>query len=181
MTKSTRRSPDSDSDGWILGLLIIAAMLIGLIDCSGCEGLVHAQEAPLPAVGGTCASDTPEPRRARLTYGEAPGWWFHRDLAVCMIDRLEALPLYAERVRLLEQRLVLSDERAALQARQVALAEEGEQTAVDALEAAVRARRQAEEDRDAWFRHPAFWAVLGAVIVVVLEAVAVWAFGELKP
>jgi hypothetical protein len=91
-----------------------------------------------------------------------------------MLSRLQVLPLYADRVRLLEGRLTLQEERSALQERQVALAEEGEQEAVGALEAAVRGRREAEEEMDAWYRHPALWAALGGAAVIILEVVAVW-------
>jgi len=95
--------------------------------------------------------------------------------------RLVALPLYAERVRLLEQRLELSDERDALQVRRVRLAGEEAQAASEALEAAVRSRRRAEEALDAWWRHPALWFIVGAVVVVGLEVLAVWAFSEVIP
>jgi len=154
----------------IFALLTIAAVLLANT-CDAC-----AQE--LPDISAECAPDVTTGRRATVLHEGQTGIWFHGDVARCMVGRLAALPLYAERVRLLDQRLQITGARDALRTRQVALAEEGEQRAVSALQAAVRARRSAEEALDAWWRHPGFWAAVGAVVVVGLEVLAVWAFSE---
>lgn len=146
-------------------------------------GTAVAQDSELPQLNleEPCAPEVTEHRRGVAVLEDVPALWFHREVARCLLDRLRVLPLYVDRVRLLEQRLTLADERDALRARQVALAEEGEQEAVNALEAAVRGRREAEEALDAWYRHPAFWFVSGVVVTVALEIVAVWAFHQLNP
>jgi hypothetical protein len=95
-----------------------------------------------------------------------------------MLGRLAALPEYAGRVRLLEGRLTLRDEGLALRDRQVALAEQEAETATGALEAAVRGRREAEEALDAWYRSPILWVVVGVVVTIALEVVAIWAISE---
>lgn len=155
----------------VVGALVLAALL-----WHACE-----TRAQLPDLGLPCAPQVTEHRRAVLTYEGASGIWFHGDVARCMLTRLEAMPLYVERVRLLEERLSLGDERDALRVRQVALAEEGERRAVEVLDAAVRGRRQAEEalafERDLrWL-----WFGVGVVVVVALEALAVWVFSEVAP
>jgi hypothetical protein len=167
MKKWQPRSTVSATEFW-------APLLALAILWHGCEA--HAQD--LPDVSAPCAPELTANRRAVLPYEGASGIWFNLELARCMLGRLEALPLYVQRVHLLEERLHLGDERHGLMVRQVTLAEEGEQRAVNALEAAERLRRQAEEDRDAWYRHPAFWAVVGAVIVAGLEALAIWALSQ---
>jgi hypothetical protein len=143
-----------------------------------------AQEAPLElpapeALEAPCVPELEANRRALLEHDGAAGIWFHADLARCMLERLALLPAYARHVRLLEERIGLSDERDALRAREVALAEAEADTARAALEEAVAARRRAEEERDAWWRHPALWAGVGVVVVVLLEIVTVYALDAL--
>jgi hypothetical protein len=119
-------------------------------------------------------------RRAVLEHEGAMGIWFELEVARCMLGRLSALPLYAQRVSLLAQRLQLSDERHQLMQRQVELANQATEAAEGALEAAVRGRRQAEEERDAWYRHPLLWVVVGVVVTAGLEALAIWGFSQVS-
>ena len=130
-----------------------------------CSSTAVAQ--PLPPVDLPCAPDISEPnRRASVTHQGQAGLWFHVDVARCMAERLSVLPLYAERVRLLEQSLQLRDERHQLALRQAEIAERGEQVAVAALETAERRAREADERASRWYRHPALWFVLGVVVTV---------------
>jgi hypothetical protein len=137
-----------------------------------------AQE--LPNVEEPCTPNVVDNRRAVLTHEGESGIWFHLEVARCLLGRLSALPEYARHVRLLEDRLSLGDERDALRARQVALAEQEAQAASEALEAAVRRAREAEEARDAWYRRPGLWLAMGVVLSVALQAVAVWAYSEVS-
>lgn len=154
----------------------IALVLVGL------SSPVQAQEEVLPDLPDIqlpCAPDVTEHRRAALTHEGQPGLWWHREVARCMTGHLMALPLYAERVQLLDTKLTIATERRALVDRQVALAEQEAELATGALEAAVRGRREAEEALNAWYRSPILWVVVGAAVVIILEVVAVWAFGKL--
>lgn len=143
--------------------LAISAALVALLFAAG----ARAQDEPLPDVSAPCAPSVTS-RRAVLEHDGEPGIWFQLDVARCMLGRLSALPLYAQRVTLLQGRLTLDDERSALVDREVSLAEEGEQQAVDALDAAIRARQRAEDARDAWYRSPALWFALGVVAAVAV-------------
>jgi len=137
-----------------------------------------AQELPPPeAVEAPCVPELEANRRATIEHGGAVGLWFHADLARCMLGRLELLPAYARHVRLLEERIALAGERDLLREHEVELATSEADSARAALEAAVRRAREAEADRDAWWRHPALWAGVGVVLVIVLEVVAAWALG----
>ncbi len=142
-----------------------------------------AQDVELPppeALEARCAPDVEANRRATLEHAGDAGIWFHADVGRCMLGRLELLPEYARHVRLLEERLELSNERDALRQRAVQLAEQEADAARGALEAAVRRAREAEEAAAAWYRHPALWFAAGAVVVVVLEIVAIWGFTQLS-
>lgn len=141
-------------------------------------GGARAQDA-LPDVSEPCAPEVTEHRREVLAYSGIPGIWFRLEVAQCMLGRLAALPLYAERVTLLEERLSIGDHRTELLRRQVELAEQESEEAVGALEAAERRARQeveaAQGERDLrWL-----WFGLGAVVIVAVEALALWAFSEL--
>jgi hypothetical protein len=151
-----------------------AAVLLSLLGFFlGGTCTAKAQE-PLPSFSGDCAPTVLTNRRALLVHEEDAGVWFHRAVVVCMTERLAVLPLFAERVRLLEQRLTISDERHTLMVRQVALAEEGEQAAVGALETAVRLRRRAEARavRERSLRW--LWAAVGVVLTGAAFALSVW-------
>jgi len=98
-----------------------------------------------------------------------------------MLERLSILPIYAQRVTLLEERLAHDDDRTDLLRRQVSLAEEGERRATGALEAAMRRIREAEEsasfERDLrWV-----WFGVGVVMTVALELLALYGLGAIRP
>lgn len=151
------------------------SLLVAAISISLARAPVHAQERELPDVSGECAPEIPEDqRRALIERDGQAGIWFHIDLARCMLARLAVLPEYAQHVRLLEERLTLGGERAFLEARRADLAVGEANVATEALEAAVRARRRAEEDLNAWYRHPALWAVVGLVLGVTLVALSAY-------
>lgn len=167
-----------DSSDWQALWAVI--MLIGVL-AAECDA--RAQDAPpeLPSVSVPCAPEVAANRRAVIQYDGDAGIWFHLEVARCMVGRLAALPLYGQRVSLLEDRLRLGDERTELLRRQVRLAEEGEQHAVSALEAANRARRRAEEDKDAWYRAPALWFAIGVVAAVAIGIGVAYGLDSVTP
>jgi hypothetical protein len=161
----------TSSAAWPLWVLLFLASALGATTCSASA---HAQDA-LPSVdlAQPCAPHVPEAaRRELLTRGAAAGIWFHGDVARCMLDRLALLPLYVERVRLLDERLAVQEHiedtltRAELLSRQIA------DQATAALDEAERGRRQAEEELGAWYRSPVLWTGVGGVIVAAI-AVAI--------
>lgn len=135
-----------------------------------------AQE--LPDVSAPCLTAD---AGVQLRQAGEPGLWFEMGAARCVLQRLEALPLYADRVRLLEQRLQLDDERHELMERQVSLAVEAQQRAEEALLAAERRAREATQaasfERDLrWL-----WVGVGIAVTVVVQVLAIWALSELDP
>lgn len=179
MTKSNRSSQTwaTSLDRWGLRIALALALATAflLLRPSSCRG----QDA-LPDVSAPCAPELSENRRAVLDHEGDSGIWFHLEVARCMLGRLKALPLYAQRVSLLEQRLEISDERTTLLKEHIQLAEQGEKRAVDALDESERLRRQAEERLDAWFRHPVFLMGTGAVLVIAIEVVAIVVFEKVS-
>lgn len=145
--------------------------------------LLFAQAAcaqDLPDLNLPCAPEVTEGRRSVLRHEGVEGIWFHLEVSRCMLGRLSALPRYAERIRLLEERLQLDAQRRSLLQRQVSLAEQEAAAATSALEAAVRGRREAEGsvERERGLRW--LWFGVGVVVVVAVEALALWAWSELS-
>lgn len=160
--------------------LVLVFSLIGAVAFIAVSTSRACAQDSLPSVEGDCAPEAPEPRRALVQHDETTGVWFRMEVARCMLSRLTVLPLYAQRIRLFDERLRIEDERHALMGRQVELAEESEQQAVGALEAAERARREAEEDRDFERSLRWVWFGVGAGVIVLLEALAIWIFSEIS-
>lgn len=161
---SSRRSDtESDASAAAAALVLFAALL------GHCTA--HAQELPPPeAVESQCAPEVVQGRRVLITHQGEVGIWFQGAVARCMAQRLALLPQYARYTALLEQRLSIADERHGLQERATALAREEAAEARGQLETALRRAREAEESRDAWYRSPTLWFVVG---VVVTSAAAV--------
>lgn len=128
-----------------------------------------------------CAPEVQVARRATMNNGTQAGIWFHADVARCMLGRLELLPHFAWYAHLLEGRLALTTDRDLLRDREVALATAEADAAGVVLETAVRARREAEESRDAWYRSPVFWLTVGTVVTILLEVAAVAVLTSVKP
>lgn len=156
--------------------------------CSA-TALAQEPEAPLPgpeAFYEVCAPD--------LLGRQRGGWfemkledpaetfqarWFPAPIVHCLVQRLELLPLYAERIQLLEHRLELTELQLFKRAEIVDLARQEADAARNALDEAERLRREAEEDRDAWHRSPLLWAGVGVAAVIILEAIAIWALSAI--
>ena len=141
-----------------------------------------AQDPELPTVlelSQQCAPEVQENRRAVVEHSGQPGLWFQREVARCLLNRVAVTVPLAERVYLLTQENERKDRRHEFQLEVTSQAEEGEQAAVGAVEAAVRGRREAEEERDAWYNSKGLWVGIGAVVTIILEVVAVWALNQL--
>lgn len=163
-------------DKWGLRIAIVLAIATAALLLR--PVVAHGQS--FPDVSVPCAPKVTEPRRAILDYEGRNGIWFDLEVARCMLGRLKALPLYSQRVSLLEQRLEISDQRTALLRQHIELAEEGEKRAVSVLEEAEAGRRRAEEKLAAWYRHPVFLMSAGAIVVVAVEVVAIVVFERIS-
>ncbi len=182
MKKSSKSSRSSAFDRWVGPLLLLVLLLLGAA-VTWSPSCAQAQDEDLPTaaeLSSQCAPEVQGGRRAALSHDGVDGFWFHGDVARCLLQRYSLLAPFARRVELLEDRLRLQNERDALQERRVALAAQEAEAATEALEAAVRRAREAEEALDAWYRHPALWFTVGVVVTVVLEVVAVWGFSQLR-
>lgn len=114
-----------------------------------------------------CAPDIQEfKRRAMIEYEGDLGYWFHKDVGKCMLQRLAILPRLGERLELFEERRTKANDLIHLQKETVRLANEARQEAENALGAAIREKRRAEEDLNHWTRSPWLWTGVGVVLTV---------------
>lgn len=178
---SWRKHSERHSVGDRAGLVVIL-VLVGAVALLLGVNMARAQDAPARPEGLPELTLAPCPALSGirpLEAGGEAGTWFPRAAGECMLGRLRLLPPLLRYVDLLEARISLSDERDALRDREVALAVEQAEEAEDQLFLAIRRAREAEESRDAWYRSPVLWASVGAVVVVVVEVVAIYAFSRL--
>lgn len=128
------------------------------------------------AAGEEAPEDPPRaPRRATIEHAGEVGVWFRADVAREMLADLEELPLLRTRVSLLEERLELRDSQVERLRRVVDLAQEGERIALEGLENALAARREAEEGARVWWRSPTLWLSVGVVLTAGLVALTAYA------
>jgi len=120
----------------------------------------------LPDVKAPCAPEVLEARRGVTTIAGQVVVWFQKDVATCMGQRLEALPLYADRVRLLESKLELEQQRSLLLQQTADLAVKAQLTAESALTKSEWLNKQLENKLDAWYRKPGLWFAFGAVATI---------------
>ena len=152
---------------WLFLLMLGVALFLGVAGpCATCSA--QALELELEE----CAPSLTSNRRALLTNEGATGMWFHSEVANCIAARLRLLPDLVVHVSLLEDRLELAAQGDELRERQVGLAVEEAMVAQNALTAAIRRARAAEEDRDAWFRQPLLWVSVGVVVTIAAVVAA---------
>lgn len=155
-------------------LLAITACLVA------CAVSPAAAQPPLPDISGLCAPTAEGARRAVVEHEGTRGIWFNMAVAECMLERLTVLPLYVERVRLLEDRLSITDDRTTLLRHQLHMTEESEERAVEAM-GALRVSLQASRKLVARERSLRWvWFGAGVVVVVAIEALALWAWSSLS-
>ncbi len=107
----------------------------------------------------TAAQTAPE--WAKLTVDGVEGIWMPSTAHRLILADLREIPEQRRRVKLLEEKLSLQTGNLKDLRLAVAVATEARKEAVGALGAAVRGKREAEEDRDSWLRSPVLWAGIG--------------------
>jgi hypothetical protein len=108
----------------------------------------------------------------------AEGVWFRADVAERLLHDIQAARLAADLELLYERKIELLTAEIAAAQRLLALAEQGEMRASDALDRAVFSRQAAEQQRDAWHRSPALWFACGVVVATFAAAAGAYAITQ---
>ena len=149
------------SPGWVtegarfaLAIVIVLACVAAVVwaDCG------HAQD---------CAPEVTL-RRAEVVHQGNPGIWFDVRVARCMVGDLETLPLYRDRVRLLDEQLEIRSEQVDALREAVQAATEAGRRLDATLMQAESAAAQARAALHAWHRSPWLWFAIGAVSVIAI-------------
>lgn len=182
--RSAGSGTDQPPPFWPVWVLLFLAAATWCATCERASAQDVLPELPTVDLANPCAPQVPEgARRALVPYGGVTGVWFHPAVAECLLGRLTVLerthPLYVDRVRLLDQRIAAQGRIVSTLTQAEELSRQIAETATGALEAAVRGRRQAEEELGAWYRSPVLWTGVGGVIVAAIAvairyAVAPW-------
>jgi hypothetical protein len=168
---SVRHEAQVMSDAEVLVAFDRLGYLLPLVFWIATAAMTSIAGAQAPHVA-PCAPEVMQ-RRAALTHDGQPGVWFHEAVARCMLADLQELGFLRERLVLFEQdqslrNAQIGDLRAALAAsRGISDAAE------EAITASSRRAERAEEARDAWYRQPVLWFVLGAAASVLLGGIVV--------
>lgn len=166
-------------------LLVVAfvALTLGLLAAAAIACAQDAERPEMPAL-----EVTPCPDAAVVAFRDGTTLTASRAWHECTVRRLHGLSLLVPYIHSIEARIRLTDERDVLHARALALADRGAELAGEqaevasaALEAALRRARDAEAERDAWWRSPILWLAVGVALTVVLEIAAVAALGAVVP
>ena len=120
------------------------------------------------------------PKGQALEYEGEQGIWFSLETHRLILADLRELPALRSRVTLLDSKLALQAAQIADFRASVELAVQSRDQAVGALEEAVRRRREAEENRDAWHRSRVLWFGVGFVAALALTYGAVRAVEAMR-
>jgi hypothetical protein len=120
-----------------------------------------------------------ENRRAIIEHDGESGIWFRLDVARTMLADLEELPLIRLELESFAERLTIRDGQVERLRASVELAQEGERVAVEALQSALYAREETVRAYDVWWRSPALWAVVGAVVAAGVVTLTAYIYGQL--
>jgi len=122
-----------------------------------------------------CAPEIETNRRALIMHEEMNGMWFQMPVAMCMLERLNLLPVLSKRIMLLEHRNTSADELILIQQQSIDIAVSTQKAAEESLNAAIRGKREAERKLNHWTNSPWLWAGVGGVISFAITLTAIWA------
>ena len=172
MKKWQQNSPD-----WVTDVVWFLVVLLGVGSCVLLSNNCDAQEIDFAV---PCAPEVTGHRSLVLPNEDQAGIWFHLEIARCMLGRLAALPELQVQLRLYEERRDASEALEGSLRRRGDLAVEEAETARGAIAAAVRARQRAEEDAQSERDLRWLWVGGSALVVIVLEIVAIWVFSQVR-
>jgi hypothetical protein len=97
------------------------------------------------------------------------GTWLPDDMAKKVLADVVELKIQKDINKEQDTLLRLRDERILALKEALEASESSEKRTMDAMDAAMKAKEDAENKLHVWYRHPVFWAVMGCVLTVGLE------------
>ena len=108
------------------------------------------------------------PDKVELVYQGQEGVWLRKDVAQHMLGDLRAVPLYQERIKLLEQNVSMQDDLIITHARVTKLAQNEADQASGVLEASISEVKMCEEELHSWKHDGGLWFMIGATVATIV-------------
>jgi len=127
--------------------------------------LVILLTSPVAAQSVNCElpRTTGVPKNIQLEYQGTDGIWFRHDVAKCMLLQLTDYQYKNKQYALIQERLRINKKELALTEKELNISQTETLILEKNIEAAIRGKREAEEEMDSWYRHPALWIATGIV------------------
>lgn len=142
---------------YLLGILVGLALL-------AFTGPASAQDAPDACGELRTVTEDLEAEPTSHELEGVPGMWFPMPIARLMLCEVRELRLRRREVTLTTGEISLWEQRVEFTERQRDLAVEARDHLEGVVVAATRRAREAEESRDAWWRSPILWVVVGVIV-----------------
>jgi hypothetical protein len=104
-----------------------------------------------------------------LEYEGVQGTWMPNDMAKKVLADVTELKIQKDMNVEQDNLLNIKSERILALKEALVASESSEKRTMEAMDAAIQAKEDAEKKLHVWYRHPAFWAVIGCVLTVGLE------------
>jgi hypothetical protein len=104
-----------------------------------------------------------------LEYNGVQGTWMPDDMAKQVLADVTELKIQRDMNVEQDNLLNIKSERILALKEALVASESSEKRTMEAMGAAIQAKEEAENKLHVWYRHPAFWAVIGCALTVGLE------------
>lgn len=108
------------------------------------------------------------PETIELKHEGHSGYWFAEETATTMLKDLKELKLLREKLELLDVKLELKGQHLELLREDLKITDNISEKWKVAFSEQVKLTQICEEQRNAWYRHPALWGGVGAVLGIGL-------------
>lgn len=113
-------------------------------------------------------ADVAAPDKVELLYQGQEGVWLRKDVAQHMLGDLRVVPLYQERIKLLEQNVSMQESLIITHARVTKLAQNEADQASGVLEASISEAKACEEELHSWKHDGGLWFMIGATVATIV-------------
>lgn len=104
------------------------------------------------------------PPTIELEHEGHPGYWFAEETATKMLKDLKELKLIREKLELIDTKLKLKDQQLELLREDVRITENISDQWQIAFKEQAKLTQMCEEEKNAWYKHPALWGAVGFVV-----------------
>lgn len=120
-------------------------------------------------------------RKIPMEHEGMPGFWFHRELALAMLEELETSLLYQREISLISEQLIIRESQLEHQDKLIESERRILDRAVQTAKDEADRSRELEDRLHVWWRSPVLWVSVGVVLTIALEVAAMYLYSVLRP